>query len=48
MIILTAVTNQLHKIGMPKLSKKIHLRLHTKKEIKINKMHQHHNSKQKT
>lgn len=26
MIILTAVTNQLHKIRMPKLSKKIHLR----------------------
>jgi hypothetical protein len=30
MIILTAVTNQLHKIRMPKLSKKIHLRLHQK------------------
>lgn len=38
MIILTAVTNQLHKIRMPKLSKKIHLRLHhTKQNKKINK-----------
>jgi hypothetical protein len=35
MIILTAVTNQLHKIRMPKLSKKIHLRLHHKKSNKI-------------
>jgi hypothetical protein len=38
MIILTAVTNQLHKIRMPKLSKKIHLRLHHKKSNKINKI----------